>query len=98
MKLFTEKTVKRDRIQVLADIISASKETSNMSKIMRYANIQYYTWETCLDILCEKEFIEKIIVQDDYEDKNEKTLYKATKKGLYWTTKVETIYDEIDHR
>jgi len=49
MKLFTEKTVKRDRIQVLADIISASKETSNMSKIMRYANIQYYTWETCLE-------------------------------------------------
>ena len=81
MKLFTEKTVKRDRIQVLADIISASKETSNMSKIMRYANIQYYTWETCLEILCEKEFIEKIIVQDDYENGNEKNLVQSYEKG-----------------
>ncbi len=98
MKLFTEKTVKRDRIQVLADIISASKETSNMSKIMRYANIQYYTWENCFKILFEKEFIEKIIIQEDNVEDNEKTLYRATKKGLDWTKKVETIYNDIDHR
>ncbi len=98
MKLFTDKTVKRDRIQILADMISASTNTSNMSKIMRYANIQYYTWGNFFEILFEKEFIEKIIVQNDKVEDNEKTLYRATKKGLDWTKKVETIYNDIDHR
>jgi len=97
-KLFTENTVKRDYIQILADIIKASQQTSNMSKIMRLANVQYYTWGNCLETLCEKDFIEKIIMKNEYNEKSEKALYRATKKGLEWTKKVETIYDEIDHK
>jgi predicted transcriptional regulator len=97
-ELFTEKTVKRDYIQILADIIKASSETSNMSKIMRLANVQYYTWGNCLETLCEKDFIEKIVMKDKHRKGSEKALYKATKKGLEWTKKVETLYDEIDHR
>jgi predicted transcriptional regulator len=97
-KMFTEKTVKRDYIQILADIIKASRETSNMSKIMRHANVQYYTWGNCLETLCEKDFIEKIIIKQKYKNGSEKALYRATKKGLEWTKKVETLYDEIDHK
>jgi predicted transcriptional regulator len=96
-KLFTEKTLKRDRIQLLADILKASEKKSNMSRIMRLANVQYYTWGKCIEKLSEKKFIE--IIEDDMSDNsNEKMLFKATKKGLAWTKKVETVYDEIDHR
>jgi predicted transcriptional regulator len=97
-KMFTEKTVKRDYIQILADIIKASREKSNMSKIMRHANVQYYTWGSCLETLCEKDFIEKILMQEKYKNGSKKALYRATKKGLEWTKKVETLYDEIDHK
>ena len=96
--LFTEKTSKRDFIQILADIVNASRETSNMTRIMRFANVQYYTWGTCVKKLCEKEFLEEIITKDDTGKNSVRTLYRATKKGLAWTKKVETIYDEIDHR
>jgi predicted transcriptional regulator len=95
--LFTEKTSKRDYIQILADIVKASRETSNMTKIMRYANVQYYTWVTCIEKLCEKEFLE-VIPNDDRRNNSSRTQYKATSKGLAWTKRVETIYDEIDHR
>jgi predicted transcriptional regulator len=97
-KLFTEKTVKRDYIQILADIIKASRDTSNMSKIIRHANVQYYTWGNCLETLSEIDFIEKIIMKDEYNKGSGKALYKATKKGLEWTKKVEILYDEIEHR
>ena len=96
-KLFTEKTLKRDRIQLLSDILKASEKKSNMSKIMRIANVQYYTWGRCIETLSQKEFIE-IIENDSSVNSNEKILFKATKKGLDWTKRVETVYDEIDHR
>jgi predicted transcriptional regulator len=96
-KLYTEKTLKRDRIQLLADIIKASEKKSNMSRIMRVANVQYYTWGKCIETLSKKEFID-IIEDEKSGDSNQKNLFKATKKGLEWIKKVETVYDEIDHR
>lgn len=98
-KLFNDKFERRDKIQVLADILKVAKEESKTTRILRLANLQYNKFKECIDQLCEAGLLKEInLSQGDpsNRDTRTKSLYKATKMGMEWCKNVEEIYQLLD--
>ncbi len=99
--LFTERLVRRDKIQLLADIIKVSKKEIKMTKIIRLANIQYSTFQDCIDTLCNAALLEKVRLKDKsrrLRDARTKIAYKATEMGIKWCQMVDEIYKKLEDK
>lgn len=93
-KLFDEKIERRDKVQVLADILQVARESSKTTTILRLANLQYNKFLECRDILCEAGLLREIKLNDE-GDSNSKCLYKTTNLGKKWSRKVNRVYAKI---
>jgi len=92
--LFADEYKRRDNVQIYADIIKVTQRPTKITKILRYANIQYFSFKDIVNALCKAGFL-KTIEYDGSKDAKTKFLYKATDSGLKWCKKVEEIYNQI---
>lgn len=92
--LFSESFERRDKVQILADIIQVTSTETKMTRILRLANIQYNTFTKCIDKLCQSGLLRKIPVNQS--DNRVKYSYKATDKGRKWCGVVSTIYQCLE--
>lgn len=97
--LYTDTSERRDKIQIYADIIQITKTPKKMTRILRLANIQFNSFQESIDILCESNLLEKILLKyanKNVADNRVKYKYKATKMGLDWIKQVNEIYKTIE--
>jgi len=91
-KLFNEKIERRDKVQVLSDILKVARTSSKTTTILRLANLQYNKFLECKDILCDAELLKEINLSTNNADSRTKCLYKTSEQGKKWIKKVENIY------
>ena len=96
--LFNEITERRDKIQILADIVKVSRKESKITRIMRLANIQYKTFQECIDTLCASGLLDRIEPPQrprSSRDLRTKFSYRATEMGLKWCEMIDEIYKTL---
>ena len=91
--LYTEGIERRDKVQVFADIIRVSDKPTKITKILRFANIQYNTFLDCVERLCNVGFIER--VGPDKSSRGRYS-YKSTKAGEEWCDLLDEIYEGLE--
>jgi predicted transcriptional regulator len=95
-KLYAEKITKRDKIQILADIINVCIKSSTVTRIIRLANVPYNRWIEFSDFLCDKGYLEKISTDKKLKDDRTKFCYKATPSGIRWYKLIQSIYKPLE--
>ena len=88
-RLFTESLKRRDKVQIFADIIKVTIKPTKTTRILRLANVQYNTFQDCIEKLCKLGLLRKINSYDPNSRKisrrqRKKHLYIATDLGLKW--------------
>lgn len=77
---------RRDRLYIIADILSIARNGSLKTQIMYKANLSFAQLNEYLSFLLEKKLIASIT-------QNEKTLFKATSKGIKYLRNYAKIRD-----
>lgn len=99
VRLFADTLERRDKAQIFADIIKVSVQPTKITKILRLANVQYNTFQECIDKLCEAGLLEMIpVVKRTRSSRDRRTSYffKATDRGLRWCKMVDEIYEALE--
>ena len=95
-QLYANVEDRRDKIQIFYDIIKVSEKPTKITKILRLANVQYNTFQECIERLIKTGLLEKVYLLEkgtrSSGDKRNKISYKATAPGLQWCKNVEEIY------
>lgn len=97
-KLFADKLDRRDKLQLLADIIKVTTRETKITRILRLANIQYNTFKECIETLCGAGLLRKVTLHDRPrrpKDMRTKFAYKATEIGMKWCEMVDEIYQML---
>ncbi|MFP3951689.1 MAG: response regulator [Candidatus Bathyarchaeia archaeon] len=94
-QLFDETFERRDKVQVLADILKVARDESKTTTILRLANLQYNKFSECRDILCRSGLLEEIDLAGDEDNMRTRYLYRTTERGANWSEKVERIYTNL---
>lgn len=97
--LYAESLERRDKLQIYADVLKVSYKETKMTRILRLANIQYNTFNECIDKLCEAGLLEKVDMLNDErtsQDNRSKYEYKVTEMGTKWLDLVDDIYRTLD--
>ena len=89
--LYTEGIERRDKVQIFADIIRVTDKPTKITRILRFANLQYNTFLDCVDRLCNVGFIERVgpASRGRYR-------YKSTKTGEEWCDLLDEIYEGLE--
>jgi len=98
-QLFAEIEERRDKVQVLADIIKVAKQPAKITKILRVANIQYNTFQECIDKLNSAGLLQITPVEKEFKsfrDKRTSYVFEATDMGLKWCEMVEEVYTALE--
>jgi len=97
-QLFSENLERRDKVQIFADIIKGTTRPTKTTRILRLANVQYNTFQECIDKLCRAGLLEKILISKNPSTSDKRTKYaiKATDLGLKWCEKVDDIYQILE--
>lgn len=100
IQLFANVEERRDKLQIFYDIITVSEKPTKITRILRLANIQYNTFQECIDKLLKAGLLERVDLLDrggrSSRDKRSKFSYKATVLGLDWCQSVEEIYQALE--
>lgn len=94
--LYTEGSERRDKVQVFADIIRVSDKPTKITKILRFANIQYNTFLDSVDRLCSVGFIERVDPDKSGISSRGRYRYQATKMGEEWCDLLDEIYEGLE--
>ena len=96
--LYAEKTDRRDKIQVYADIINVARRPVKITRIMRLANVQYNQFKEYVEKLCSTGFLEKSSIMSPgmSEAKRTSYTYKATDMGVKWCKLVSELYAKLE--
>ena len=96
--LYTENIERRDKVQIFADIIRVSGESTKITRILRLANIQYNTFQECVDRLCGIGFLERVSLEKSGVSgkRSPSYRYKATMMGEEWCGLVDEIYEDLE--
>jgi predicted transcriptional regulator len=94
--LYTEGIERRDKVQVFADIIRVSDKPIKITRILRFANIQYNTFLDCVDRLCNVGFMERVGPDQSGISSRGRYRYKATKTGEEWCDLLDEIYEGLE--
>ena len=84
---------KRDRLEVIYDILSLIREKNNSIKptpLLRFSNLSSQSFNEYISELLEKKFVKEIF------DKKEKKFYSLGDKGFKYLEKYEVITGFID--
>lgn len=93
-ELFAERRLRRDRIQVLADIVTVCSEPTKVTRIMRLANVQYNFFKKALEMLRKAGIIES--TSTDSGDERTSFEFEATDVGISWRNFVHLVYIMLD--
>ncbi len=92
--LFLEERRKRDRLQILSDIVTVCTKPSRLTKVLRFANTQYRFVSDALGKLVDAGLLE--IVQAERGGKRAVRMFMATDRGLKWRDLVVYVYEVVD--
>lgn len=98
-KLFADNIERRDKLQLFADIIKVSTNETKITRILRLANIQYNTFQECIETLCDAGLLEKEAFNEQRrasQDMRSKHTYKATEMGIKWCEMVDEVYQTLE--
>jgi len=100
--LYANVEERRDKLQIFYDIIKVSQRHTKTTRILRFANVQYNTFQECIDKLLRAGLLERIQLHSlgtrSSSDMRSKYSYKATDLGLKWCERVEEIYHTLEDR
>ena len=96
LKLFSDACDRRDKIQIFADIIAVCVEPSRITKILRFANVQYNIFHEAIELLTRVGFIEETPLE--YPDGRVKHEFTATDLGIAWCYSVRSVYVTLNKR
>ena len=99
-QLFADIEDRRDKVQIFADIIKVTARPTKITKILRVANVQYNTFQECIDKLCSAGLLEMVPVTKrahSSRDMRTRYVFKATDIGLRWCGMVEEIYETLEN-
>jgi len=100
-QLFAEIEERRDKVQVLADIIKVTNRPTKITKILRVANIQYNTFQECIDKLTKAGLLQITPIEkgsSSIRDKRTLYVFEATDMGLKWCKMVEEVYNSLEDK
>lgn len=86
-RLFTDSLERRDKLQILANIIKVSTQETKITRILRLANIQYNTFQECIETLCKSGLLERVELNTKprrSQNMRTKYAYKAKEMGMRW--------------
>jgi predicted transcriptional regulator len=99
-QLYANIEERRDKLQIYYDILKVTTRPTKITRILRLANVQYNTFQECIDKLIKAGLLEKIHLTGrrnrSSKDARSKTTYKATNQGLDWCNSVEEIYQTLE--
>jgi predicted transcriptional regulator len=94
--LYTEVIERRDKVQVFADIIRVTDKPTKITRILRFANLQYNTFLDCVDRLCSVGFLERVGPDKSEISSRGRYRYQATKTGEEWCDLLDEIYGGLE--
>ncbi len=96
--LYTENIERRDKVQIFADIIRVSDRPTKITRILRFANVQYNTFLEYVDRLCSIGFLERVSLDKSGVSgkRGPSYMYKSTKTGEEWCDQLDEIYEELE--
>ncbi|KON31245.1 hypothetical protein AC482_01475 [miscellaneous Crenarchaeota group-15 archaeon DG-45] len=96
--LFADTIERRDKVQIFADILRVSARPTKVTRILRLANVQYNTFQECIEQLCEAGLLEMAAVTQrarSSRDKRTSYTFRATDRGQRWCKMVDDIYEAL---
>jgi predicted transcriptional regulator len=93
-RLFLEDAGRRDRLQILSDIVTVCTKPSRLTKVLRLANAQYRFVSDALGKLVDAGLLE--IVQAERGGKRAVRMFLTTDRGLRWRDLVVYVYEVVD--
>jgi predicted transcriptional regulator len=92
--LFDSEEIRRDRVQVLHDILTVSVKPERATRLLRHANVRYGLFREYVDILCNSGLLEK----KNMGERNRKpcTYYQITKMGDEWCKMIKSVYNDLE--
>ena len=97
--LYAEGLDRRDKLQIYADVLKVSHRETKMTRILRLANIQYNTFNECIEKLCKAGLLTKVDMRNNVKtikDNRSKYVYITTELGLNWLERVDEIYSTLE--
>jgi len=98
-RLFADTMERRDKVQIFADIIKVSVRPTKVTRILRLANVQYNTFQECINTLCEAGLLEMTPVKKhsrSSRDRRTSYFFRATDSGTRWSKMVDEIYKMLN--
>jgi predicted transcriptional regulator len=95
-RLYADSKKRRDKLQILADIIRVSNHETKVTRILRLANVQYNVFHEYIETLVSIGFMERVKFghgNRSFGDKRTQFSYKASEMGLRWCEMVDEVYD-----
>ena len=96
LMLFADACGRRDKIQIFADIIAVCVEPSRITKILRFANVQYNVFHEAIELLTRAGFIEETPLE--HPDGRVSHEFTATDLGNAWCNSVRSVYLALNKR
>ena len=93
-RLFLENGRKRDRLQILSDIVTVCSKPSRLTRVLRFANTQYRFVSDALGKLVDAGLLE--IVQAERGGKRAVRMFLTTDRGLRWRDLVVYVYEVVE--
>jgi len=86
-------TRRRDKLEIFKDVLKTCKEASQITRVTRLANLQFYSFHEYVAPLVSREYLE----QRPYGIKDHRTFleWKTTPKGRELIKEIENIYEKI---
>ena len=97
-RLYADYLERRDKVQIYADILRVTKETTKTTRILRMANVQYNTLLECVNTLCEAGLLEKTDLEykkSPFKPRNRKYGFRATELGRKWCESLDDLYERL---
>ena len=96
-QLYANLEERRDKLQIYYDIIRVTTRPTKITRILRLANVQYNTFQECVEKLMQAGLLETIHMNERRSRKGRvKVTYKATEQGLEWCKSIEEIYNTLE--
>ena len=95
-RLFLEEQRKRDRLQILSDIVTVCRKPSRLTRVLRLANAQYRFVSDALGRLVDAGLLEA--VQAERGGSRTVRMFSSTERGLRWRDLVVYVYEVVDER
>lgn len=92
MTLFVDELERRDRTQIIADILQSANQPIKITRLMYATNAQYAKLKEIVDELCDVGLLEEVPRKTG---KRTNPLYRATEDGARWCRQLHALYRRL---